>query len=548
MTREDLSMTGKRWRMSTAAPERTLRAQEALALLREQRAITPGAALTLNHPNVFPDCKRAVERIERAIDIGENIALFGDYDCDGITAIAQLIRMFRRRGVEPHVRLPHRVNDGYGFHAGIVEEFTHKQIKLVITADTGITATKEVAALQAQGIDVIITDHHHPQAEIPPAYAILHPLLSGRYALPHPSGAGVALQLIRAIEGGDWEGMATDWALASLGTVADLVELRGDNRTIVHHGLRALNTAPLEGGLRTLVDHIQHEAPLTSTDIAFRIAPRINAAGRMEDPMIALKALLEGGESLLKIEQLNVERQKQTAVLVEEAVDRFSEGTPPSFLFLADERYPHGLLGLIAGRLTEYYGKPSLVAAIDGTTCTASLRSPAIYNVTAALERSAKHLERFGGHAQAAGCTFALSEREALHTSLQADVAEYADPMQLVPTVPVDAIVDPETVTVDFCEELLSLEPFGQGNMEPRFLFPALFATNTRAVGGGAHLQLFAGGMKAIGFGLGHLEGALDERIDVVARVGIDTWQGRNKPQLFIEDIRITKTAPVLSE
>jgi len=529
--------------MHATTPEHTLRAQEALSLLREERAIVPGAALTLNHPNVFPDCKKAVERIERAIESGEKIALFGDYDCDGITAIAQLVRMFRRRGVEPYIRLPHRVNDGYGLHAGIVKEFSERGIGLVITADTGITATKEVAALQEQGIDVIITDHHHPQEEIPPAYAILHPLLSGRYALPHPSGAGVALQLIRAVEGSDWDGMATDWALASLGTVADLVELRGDNRTIVHHGLRALNTAPLEGGLRALVDHIQREAPLTSTDIGFRIAPRINAAGRMEDPMIALQALLEGGESLLKIEQLNVERQKQTAILVEEALQLFSVGTPPGFLFLADARYPHGLLGLIAGRLTEYYGKPSLVAAIDGETCTASLRSPAIYNVTAALERNAKHLERFGGHAQAAGCTFAVRELEALREGLQIDVAAHADPTQLVPTIHVDAIVDPESVTTDFCEELLSLEPFGQGNMEPRFLFPGLFATNTRAVGGGAHLQLYAGGMKAIGFGLGRLENALDERIDVVARVGIDTWQGRNKPQLFIEDIRVAKSA-----
>jgi single-stranded-DNA-specific exonuclease len=507
------SLLGKQW----VLPQATIAPAELVAWLQNQRGLDAPLQRTV------------------PLEHRETVAIFGDYDCDGVTASAQFVRFFRRRGLEPVVRLPHRVLDGYGLSMDIVEELALKDVSLLITVDTGSTAIAEIALAQERGIDVIVTDHHHLGEELPLAYALVHPALKRNAPLPCPSGAGVVRLLLNALEGGDWPDSAIDDALAMIGTVADLVELRGINRQLVQRGLKQWNT--LSSGPLALLR--QRTKAHTSIDIAFRVAPRINAAGRMDDPRIALVALLEGGAPLDCLDSLNTERQQQTERFVRDGL-AVARQSPDPLLWYANAEYPHGIIGLIAGRLTEATGKPSCIVTIDGDTCTASLRSTQHYHIAEGLQRCGDLLLSFGGHAQAGGCRFSRSSMEAFHIRLQEDVLRHADVSQLLPTLTVDAFLTPQAMTQELCNQLSTLEPFGQGNPEPRFLLQSVALDDSRIVGREqTHLQCRIGGRKAIGFGLGHIDPS--GLFDAVCRVGMDTWQGMTQPQLFLDDVRISQ-------
>lgn len=489
-------------------------------------------------PDVYPDMHKATTRIRTAIENNERIGIFGDYDCDGVTATAQLVRYCRRRHCEPYVRLPHRVHDGYGLNDSIVQEIRDAGVQLLITCDTGIASAHEVSLLSKSGIDVIITDHHSVPQISPTAYAIIHPALS-THPLPHPSGAGVVLALITALEDGDWVGIDEDRALAMCGTVADLVPLTGSNRALVQLGLQSLQTLRA-GPLQKLRDACSPKnTVLTSIDIAFRIAPRLNAAGRMESADTALHALLDGGDALTQLEQLNEQRQELSRELLTTVIDTYDHQNSLLLMTVSDT-YPHGIVGLIAGKLTEQFGKPSLVAHSDGTVCTASLRSPACYNIAEALTRAQDLLISHGGHAQAAGCTFLLSNAPALRERLEEDVRSRVEATLLVPTLQLDGIVSPTDITLDFCAQLKELEPFGQGNAEPIFLLKNVTLTDVRACGSdGTHVQARVGTIKAIGFGLAHLIDDASDAVDIACRIGVNEWNGKKEPQIFLQDMRI---------
>ena len=527
---EDASLTGKQWLLPAGGTQDI--AGIVAQLLRTRKLDTPIA------PPVFPNMEQVVERITAAVQRKEQIAIFGDYDCDGVTATAQLVRFFRRRGIEPLVRLPHRIRDGYGLRPAIIEEFHLAGTELLITVDNGISAIEEIALAGQYGIDTLITDHHAIGADLPSATVVLHPELAGCPG-PHPSGAGVVFLLLEALEKGTWEERPIDLALATLGTVADLVELRGYNRQLVREGIQALQHIK-SGSLALLRDST---GARTSTDIAFRVAPRINAAGRMADPLLALEALLSGGSSLTELDELNTQRQEQMHELYEEVRCSIDEASP--LLLVADKSYPHGLIGLIAGKLTEATGHPSCVVTIEGEECTASLRSPPCYHITKGLARCADLLTRFGGHAQAAGCNFPLCNLEALQKKLTADIATHVDKQELQPSIQIDAFLASETITLAFCKALQTLEPFGAGNPEPRFLLEGVELEEMKTVGkDGTHLQCSAVGCKAIGFGLASLKDDLHVPLDVLCRLQIDEWNGHAQPQLIIEDLRVTKRTP----
>ncbi|MDD5751896.1 MAG: single-stranded-DNA-specific exonuclease RecJ, partial [Candidatus Peribacteraceae bacterium] len=536
-----LSLTGKRWHVSSAE---AVPSHAIVALLLKQRGLAENCAVPSSA--LLPDLPRAVERIRAACERKEQVGIFGDYDCDGITGVAQLVRFFERHGAMPYVILPHRVHDGYGLKPHIVERFAQQGITLLLTVDTGITAIREIEQARERGMDVIITDHHHLQAELPAAYAIIHPALAPHFPLPHPSGSGVAHLLVRALEeNGQWEDCATDSALAMIGTIADLVELKGGNRALVCEGLAALNTLDPASPLGGLAQGIRaKDRPLTSTDIAFRLAPRINAAGRMEDPTIALTALLHGGAALSQLEELNVERQHSARTLLEETLTSLSLTAEPSvalppLLSIAREHFPEGIIGLIAGKLTEQYGRPSLAAAISDGECTASLRSTRAYHITQGLERVSDLLTSFGGHAQAAGCTFKVQHLEELQRRLSEDIAARTTPADLLPALEIDAVLSPRDLSLSLCEQLRHLEPFGQGNPEPLFLLRNVHMEQPRRVGNeGAHLQARIAGHKTIGFRLGHLFEKTSDMLDIVCKIGIDTWNGRKAVQIVVEDIR----------
>ena len=546
---EPLSLTGKRWTVRIGAtdfpPGSGDRSRHLTALLMAHRGIG-GAAGQGGMPGldatVFPDCIKAAERVRRAVEKREKVAIFGDYDCDGITSTAMMTRWFERRGLKPLLRLPHRLHEGYGLRAKVIDELRAAGTQLLITVDTGVTAVKEIAAANKAGMDVIVLDHHHLPPVLPAAYAILHPTVAG-IPEPHPAAAGVTWSFVQHLEQTEqndpWDGWDTDCALAAIGTVADLVELKGSNRTLVQAGLQALMRID-RGPLKMLRIQAGLDGDITSRDIAFRIAPRLNAAGRMADPSIALNALLGDETAIMMLEELNRQRQELVQELFTGAM-AVAEKDPRPFIALRHPAYVPGICGLIAGKLTERLGKPSLVAHEQGEACVGSLRSVPAYNVMQGLQKAADLLVQFGGHAMAAGCAVASSNFDALHERLAADVAETVPPADLRPSLAADLRVEGHHLSLELIEHLRVLEPHGQGNPEPAFLLQNISLRNARTVGrDSSHLQGFVGDKKLIAFGLGQFAGITSSsKIDLLCRLGIDTWNGSRSAQLMVDDIRL---------
>ena len=526
-----LSLTGKRWILDSS------NSSNLVDRLLHERSLDVSSSGSIINPNVLPDMRKSVKRIEAALKTKEKVAIFGDYDCDGITASAQLVRFFKRKGINPIIRLPHRVNDGYGLSNKIVDEFIEQKITLLITVDTGISSVKEISKAQEAGVDVIVSDHHSLQEELPPALALLHPALAPAYPHPHPAGAGVAHQLLRALEGGTWSDSNTDVILAMIGTIADLVELKGDNRIVVQRGLAALSRTTDKTILKLIeISGLKHQM-IKSMDIAFRIAPRINASGRMAHPQLALDALLGDFKAMHKIDELNKTRQKDTEKLYSDALKNLDTEMP--LLTVAGANYPHGIIGLIAGRLTEQFGRPSAAAVIDGDECTASLRSPPCYNISDGLTRCQDLIERFGGHAQAAGCTVLKKNWKKFCKALSDDIIKNTKSDDLLPTLKIDAVLEPSEVTFKLIKNLSRLEPYGQGNREPLFMIKNVVLDEMRCVGSDeTHLQCRIEGIKCVGFGLGKLIPEITGAVDIVCRLGMDVWHGYKQPQMMIVDIR----------
>lgn len=531
-----LSWTGKQW----IVPDGSI--PESPAALLERLLSARGLDVSLDRgsapPRAFTEAPRAVARLHQAIECDERIGIFGDYDCDGITATLQMVRALERRGTRPFVRLPHRERDGYGLKPKHIEECKAEGVRLLFTVDTGIGAAEAIALASNAGIDVIILDHHHTTKR-PPAYAVLHPAHENTFPLPHPSAAGVVFSFLHSLEENSWDGYDLDAALAAIGTIADLVELKGENRQIVRSGLRAL-AALRDCPLATLAESVGRGETLTSTDVAFRIAPRINAAGRMDDPHLALEALLQGGEALDVLHRLNSERQEETSRSLEQALTELGDlSILPAFLSVTSPDYAPGILGLIAGKLTEQFGRPSLAGYEHGELCTCSLRSPPWYNIVEALGRHADLLLNFGGHAQAAGATFALSNAKILMERLTADAEKFLPANGQRARLSIDAILPPSLLSLASIEAISTLEPFGQGNPEPIFLLPDITLESPRRVGSeGQHLQGRVQGCAVIGFELGHLSERLENSVDLVCSLSKNTWNGRVSPQIVVKDIR----------
>lgn len=522
-----LSLTGKQW---IYPKQRDTFSTFADILMRERNLANP----PLHRRPLFNAEQHAIKRIRYAIERHEHIGIFGDYDCDGITATALMVRFFRRKGIDPVVRLPHR-NEGYGLHPTQVDAFKAQRVSLIITVDTGVTAFSAVRHANANNMDVLIIDHHSLPAILPPAYAIIHPHLANPPFDPPPSAAGICYLFIRALEGREWNTHESDIALASLGVIADLVELKGYNRTIAREGLNAWNCVS-HGPLAELKRSAALHGQVSGTDIAFRLAPRINAAGRMDDPLIALTALLEGGSSIDALEQLN----RQRRLSVEEIYTTLPQSHPHPWICLAHPDYHPGMIGLIAGKLTERFYRPSLVAHIRDGICTASLRSIPTINIMDALEDCKELLIHFGGHAQAAGCTFNYKNFPLIQQKLSQFVSAILPLSDPHPPLAIDAELRPEDITIAFCRSLERLEPFGQGNPEPRFLLRNIYPRSPRHIGTDEkHLRFWIGNIPVVGFGLGSFLPNMMSPVDLVCRLSINDWNDKKNPQLFIDDLHL---------
>lgn len=529
----------RRWLAPTLDLREAKTAKEIVQALATSRAITLGGETTDDWK--FPDSEKAILRLQKALSANEKIAIFGDYDCDGVTGTALLVRALKRRNARPVVRLPHRGKEGYGLKEMHVEECAKAGVTLLFTVDTGISCKKEVALAKARGMDVIILDHHHVPVEHAEPFAVLHPSLTNVWKGSAPSAAGVVWAFVRDLETYEntgWPGAAEDLVLGALGTIADLVELKDGNRALVRDGIIALKKIS-QGPLAELALQSNVGDAATARDWAFRLAPRINAAGRMEDPMIALRALLGDKNSMMELERLNSERQEN--VRGHESELDLETLSGHCFLCATSDAYTPGIVGLLAGKLTERFGKPSLVGSVQNGVVTASLRSIPGYNVTEALGRHAHLLISFGGHAMAAGCTFLAANFEQLKEGLGKDVLTVIPEEDLKPMLPIDAMLNAFQLTKELAEELTKLEPHGQGNLAPRFCIEGVNLRDAGIMGSdGSHLRAKLGNIRIVGFGFGSLaDDIMEHPVDVAGHLSVQVWRGETRVEMFLDDIKV---------
>lgn len=506
-------------------------------------------------PIRLKDMAKAAKRIREAIAGGEKIRIFGDYDADGVTSTAIVIRALRRMGAQVSSFIPNRFRDGYGPNAAAVEQAKRDGVGLIVTVDSGIAASRAANRARQLDIDYIVTDHHEAPANLPEASAVVDPKQPGcGYPFKGLCGAGVALKLVRALSSAPPEDDLI--MLAAIGTIADLVPLTDENRWIASKGLRliAAGAAGLPG-IRALLERAGCSGEVDSETIGFQLGPRLNAAGRLADAEPALRLLLteettEAASLAEELERLNQSRKAFVDAITREAekqVSAYARRGDRAFV-LVGENWHQGVVGIVASRIVEHYYRPTIMLSIDPETGVArgSGRSIDGFNLYRALEDSAGLLTRFGGHQMAAGLTMEASEIDAFRERFVHRAAEVLDGGTIVPSVFVDGSCAPDEVTVDQILEFYRLAPFGEGNPEPTFLIKDAAVSRMSRVGRDrAHLKMaFQGAGKnidGIGFGLGETGDELTpaDRISAIGRWQINEWNGVKKPQLLIEDLSV---------
>jgi single-stranded-DNA-specific exonuclease len=499
-------------------------------------------------PLLLGDMGAAVERIRAAIAAGQRICVHGDYDVDGICAAAVAVLSLREAGADVIWHLPSRFEEGYGIALETVERLATDGVGLLLTVDCGITAVAEVARAKELGVDVIVTDHHRPGQALPECLVVA--TRPSQYPFPELCGTGVAHKLAEALLGAEHPALARQLDLVGLATIADVVPLQDENRALAAAGLRQL-ARTRRPGLRALMQSAQVDpATVDATAVAFRLAPRINAAGRLHRPDVALDLLLtedadEARRLAGELEGLNRERQAVEDRMQRDATARI-EAWPEAQrrrrgYVLWDEDWHEGVIGIVASRLVERFHRPVVLIAGTSDGWKGSGRSISAFDLHGALDACSNHLERFGGHRAAAGLSI---RTEQLHAFAEA-FAAHADGVladdDLRHVQVVDAIVPAAALTLGLAQELDRLAPFGMGNPDVTLLVAAVEAVEPATVGEGKHLRFRvrqhgrdAG--SAIAFGLGaQLERLSDEaRYDLVFRLKENRWNGTVAPQLVV--------------
>lgn len=528
------------------------------SLLAARAVADPGtffssAALEdLHDPFLFPDMQKAVERIQKAIAARERVAVYGDYDVDGLSGSALLIHVLRFLGAEVTYRIPNRLQEGYGLHAKYIEELAEQKVRVLITVDLGISCAKEVALAQSKDIDVIITDHHTiptdsaGQPKTPEAFATLHPKLAPTYPFEHLSGSGVAFKLACALliatHNADMIAHLTD--LASLGTVADCVPLIGENRTLVKLGLQQLEQTHW-AGLQSILQTTGAKPAFSTDTIGFLIGPRLNASGRMDSAYWGLQTLLAEGQDALekskKLEQLNVHRQALTQRILEEAEAHLTLSDP--LIIEAGEGWSSGIVGLIAGRLQEKYSKPTFILEDRGDHLVGSARSLPGYHAVDALKSVEHLLEHFGGHEQAAGFHLKKENYSAFRAGLMTHATAHFTASPLTPTLHADLILSPEELTLEDCAKISSFAPFGVGNPRPIFWLKDIAVTDARPVGSDAkHLKFTTrvGTQEISGIAFNRAPDAAALRVatQLLVELQKNTWNNRTTLEFQLVDFK----------
>jgi single-stranded-DNA-specific exonuclease len=444
------------------------------------------------------DLDRSVQRLRRALAARERIVVYGDYDVDGLTGAAILVRAFRQLNVAVAAYIPDRYEEGYGLNAQAIRKLAADGTKVIVSVDCGVTAVKEAELARELGVDLIVTDHHHPPARLPDAYAVVNPRRPGDPSIDKElAGAGVALALARSLLGELGYALREDelLQLVALATVADVVPLRGANRGLVRRGLAALNKTPITG-VRALIERAGVKpGQVNAGTIGYTLGPRLNAAGRIADAEEALRLLLtedaEEAKTLADtLESRNSERQELTRQVVKAARERAGERPDAWATVVADPEWPAGIVGLAASRLVEDHGRPAVVIALSGDEGKGSCRSISSVHIAEALDECDDLLIKHGGHAMAAGFSVAKDLIPAFTERLDEVVRRRLGGVRPVPSLHVDAEIDPEALTFRLALELADLEPCGSGNPRPRLLVRNVRVYGIRQVGADAdHLR-----------------------------------------------------------
>lgn len=479
-----------------------------LAMLMNIRGLDDAAHLReflgegepLSDPFLLKDMDKAAARITRAVDNMEKIAVYGDYDADGVTSTAMLYSYLETRGADVIFYIPQREGEGYGMNIGAVEYLKEQGVSLIVTVDNGISSVQEVARANELGIDVVVTDHHRPQEILPDAVAVVdayRPDDTSPYK--HFSGVGIAFKLLMALEdgAGDVEDLLEAYSdLAAIGTIGDIVPLTGENRTLIRAGLERLSQSDRPGVQALLENAGIAGKALTSTNVAFTLVPRINATGRMGAPERAVRLLISGyeGEAEVLSEEIcadNEERRRVEAEIAEAAfADIEAKGYTKDRVVVVDgENWHHGVIGIVASRVTERCGKPCMIISRGETEAKGSGRSIESFSLFEAICACGDLLIKFGGHPMAAGITLKPENIEAFRKRINQYAAEHF-PQMPTQTVTLDCKLNPAALSVSMAQSLTQLEPFGNGNPQPMFGLFNMELSNVTPVGGGGHLRL----------------------------------------------------------
>jgi len=503
----------------------------------------------LNDPFLLPDMEKAVARIYRALLSGELIAVFGDFDVDGITATTLLIEGLSKLGANAVPYIPHRTEEGYGLNDAAMERLSRQGVTLVITVDCGISAAPEIETAHSLGMDVVVTDHHSVPPQLPSADAVIDAKREdSAYPFQDLAGVGIAFKLIQALCNSLGKGEDTDMYmdLVALGTVADMVSLLGENRYLVKRGMEKLRSTQRLG----LIELSRCAGiPLSGVDsdiISWYLAPRLNAAGRLDHAGIGLRLLsttsAEEAQTLAAIlDRKNSERQKLTEYIITKTKEWLSaSGADGPLIMVGDESFHSGVVGVAAGRLVEEYWKPAVVYEKGREWSRGSARSIPGFNLVAALSECSDMLHRYGGHPMAAGFTVATKNLGELQERLVEIAAKQLAADDFNRVIQVDAEIPLSSIRGDTFKVMQQLAPFGMGNPYPTFLSRNVVVENCRSVGAGEHLKLKIRDdgvvWNGISFKNGRKAGEVKSRLDVVYTLEVDQWTGGDTLQLNVLD------------
>ena len=502
-------------------------------------------------PFLMPDMKIAVDRILEAMSKKEKIIIYGDYDVDGITSITVLKQFLEDRGIEVGQYIPNRLNEGYGLNKKAIEEIVKQKYTLMITVDCGISGVEEVEYANSLGIETIITDHHEQGEEIPNALAVVDAKRKdNKYPFNQLAGVGVVFKLIQALGiclGLEEKEYLKYLDLVCVGTISDIVPLVDENRVIAKLGLKLVQVTK-NIGLKTLLDTVGYKK-IDSITISFGVAPRINACGRMGFQNEALDLFLTKSEKEAKeisdrLNEYNRERQDTEKKIFSEALQKIekSEKDKPCII-LGSENWHHGVIGIVASKVTDMYFKPSILICFEDGIGKGSGRSVPGFDLHEALSKCDKYVEKFGGHSMAIGITVTQDYFNKFKEEFE-EYTKNSDIDKIVPIIYIDQEVTLKDINLKAAKELQLLEPFGEGNKMPLFLYKNLRIDSIRALSEGKHLKLTLKDdnyiIDAIGFNMGALanEYLIGDKIDVVGTLEINSFNNVEKIQINLKDVR----------